>query len=519
MMVILAKNIMNFVLSLGIYLFCVMGFYLSTNNYYFIGGKMVDFSLLGWAFMLGVWVWGIVNYLLKKDFKLVIFASQLAVICFAFDCWRLYAFAANLTMKSYIVYILVAEFVCMLLAWWRKNKFLLQSALISFLIVFAGGVIAYPSLLSWNQIFCVASIWALFGLLNLLPFMKPRYLFSALFVCAFAFGAYFYVNSFGIHFYEPKITKPAENVKVSIVVPVYNAEETLERCLDSLRKQTLKDIEIICVNDGSTDKSGEILEKYAAHDARFKIITQENKYIGAARNAGIDAATGEYVGFLDNDDWVSVDYYEDLYNQAKKYDADMAVAAQGYTVTNRVSQNLNKTSLIMFLMKHDVLDNPSSYFWNMSRFVWDKLYRRSFLEKYQVRSSLRRVFFEDFFFVLQAEMYANRIAVAHQAQHYWNRLLFSESRVSKLNFSEEPALFFVDIQKYMANADISPDDKEKWLNHIQRHRECFFLNTYYLLNEADKKKWVELCRKLFPEDNFVFSEERYKEIEKDFSSR
>ena len=289
--------------------------------------------------------------------------------------------------------------------------------------------------------------------------------------------------------------------------------------LDSLRKQTLKDIEIICVNDGSTDKSGEILAKYAAHDARFKIITQENKYIGAARNAGIDAATGEYVGFLDNDDWVSVDYYEDLYNQAKKYDADMAVAAQGYTVTNRVSQNLNKTSLIMFLMKHDVLDNPSSYFWNMSRFVWDKLYRRSFLEKYQVRSSLRRVFFEDFFFVLQAEMYANRIAVAHQAQHYWNRLLFSESRVSKLNFSEEPALFFVDIQKYMANADISPDDKEKWLNHIQRHRECFFLNTYYLLNEADKKKWVELCRKLFPEDNFVFSEERYKEIEKDFSSR
>ena len=62
----IVKNIMDFILNLGIYLFCVMGFYLSTNNYYFIGGKMVDFSLLGWAFMLGVWVWGIVNYLLKK---------------------------------------------------------------------------------------------------------------------------------------------------------------------------------------------------------------------------------------------------------------------------------------------------------------------------------------------------------------------------------------------------------------------------------------------------------------------
>ena len=519
MMVILARNIMNFVLSLGIYLFCVMGVYLSTNNYYFIGGKMVDLSLLGWGFMLGIWVWGIVNYLLKKDFKLLIFASQLAVICFAFDCWRLYAFAANLTMKSYVIFILMGEFVCILLAWWVKNKFLLQSSLTSFLLIFFGCMIAYPVFLTWNQMLVISAVWALLGFLNLLPFMKLRYLFSSVGVCLLGFGAYFYINSYGIHFYEPKITKPAENVKVSIVVPVYNAEKTLKRCLDSLRKQTLKDIEIICVNDGSSDKSGEILAQYAAHDARFKIITQENKYIGAARNAGIDAATGEYVGFLDNDDWVSPDYYEDLYNQAKKYDADMAVIAQRYGILFRVGYNMSKTQNAMYLLKHDTIENLASNFGHVSKFVWDKIFRRSFLEQYKVKSSVKRVFFEDFFFVLQAEMHANRIAVAHYARHFWNRLIDSESRFATFDFSEEQALFFVDVVQYVQNADVSPDDKEKWLKNVQEHRELLFLNVYFFLKDEDKPKWIELCRKLFPEDNFVFSEERYEEVKENYSSR
>ena len=103
----------------------------------------------------------------------------------------------------------------------------------------------------------------------------------------------------GIRFYEAKITEPAKEVKVSVVVPVYNAEKFLRRGLDSLRKQTLKDIEIICVNDGSTDGSAAILAEYAAHDKRLKVITQENRYIGAARNRGLDAARGAYVVFMD----------------------------------------------------------------------------------------------------------------------------------------------------------------------------------------------------------------------------
>ena len=100
--------------------------------------------------------------------------------------------------------------------------------------------------------------------------------------------------------------------KVSIVVPVYNTEKYLEKCLKSLISQTLKDIEIICVNDGSTDKSSEILQKFADSDTRIKIITQSNQKQGVARNRGMEVALGEYIGFVDSDDWVHLDFFEKL---------------------------------------------------------------------------------------------------------------------------------------------------------------------------------------------------------------
>lgn len=115
-------------------------------------------------------------------------------------------------------------------------------------------------------------------------------------------------------------------IKVSVIIPVFNTEKYINKCLSSLVNQTLDDIEIICVNDGSADNSLEIIEKIANNDARIKIINQEHKKQGAARNAGLKIAEGEYIGFVDSDDWIDLNYYEMLYNTAKKYDADIALA-------------------------------------------------------------------------------------------------------------------------------------------------------------------------------------------------
>ena len=112
-------------------------------------------------------------------------------------------------------------------------------------------------------------------------------------------------------------------IKVSIIVPVYNTAQYLRRCLDSIISQTLEDIEIICVNDGSTDNSLDILQLYASKDKRIKIINKENEGLVSARKAGVSEAVGEYIGFVDSDDWIEKEMYGTLYCAASRDDADI----------------------------------------------------------------------------------------------------------------------------------------------------------------------------------------------------
>ena len=113
-------------------------------------------------------------------------------------------------------------------------------------------------------------------------------------------------------------------IKVSLIISVFNGEKYLRECLDSVIRQTLKEIEVICLNDGSTDKSKEILSEYSK-DCRFKIINQENIGLGASRNKGMELAKGEYIAFLDADDWLVDNALETAYNEAKSKNADITM--------------------------------------------------------------------------------------------------------------------------------------------------------------------------------------------------
>ena len=112
---------------------------------------------------------------------------------------------------------------------------------------------------------------------------------------------------------------------ISVIIPVYNVEDFLCKCVDSVLAQTFKDIEIILVDDGSTDKSGEICDEYAEKDDRIKVIHKENGGLSSARNAGLDIAKGEYIGFVDSDDYISYEMYEKLLCAAKRYSADLVI--------------------------------------------------------------------------------------------------------------------------------------------------------------------------------------------------
>ena len=111
-------------------------------------------------------------------------------------------------------------------------------------------------------------------------------------------------------------------VKVSVIVPIYNAERYLKQCLDSIKDQTLTDIEVIMIDDGSTDRSAEISNQYLT-DSRFSYYFKENEGLAAARADGIERANGEYIGFIDSDDWIEPDMYEKMYTAAKSNDSDI----------------------------------------------------------------------------------------------------------------------------------------------------------------------------------------------------
>ena len=189
---------------------------------------------------------------------------------------------------------------------------------------------------------------------------------------------------------------------VSVIIPVYNVEKYLSRCLDSIINQTYRDLQIICINDGSTDNSIQILKKYAAIDNRIVIVNQENKGLSEARNAGLDIANGEYVSFIDSDDWIDLDYYEVLVDLIEKNDADIVMAGMRWVFDNRITKNKTKqcietkfSNIVHNYPTGSVCDKlfKLSYFSNI-RFIKDRFYEDNIV-LLQITKKTKKVIFEN----------------------------------------------------------------------------------------------------------------------------
>lgn len=164
--------------------------------------------------------------------------------------------------------------------------------------------------------------------------------------------------------------------KISVIIPVYKVEKYLSQCLESILSQTLTDLEIICINDGSPDNCLKILEDYASRDKRIVVINQSNKGISAARNAGIKVAKSEYIGFVDPDDWVEPDFYRDLYNCAKLHDAD--IVGMGFCSVK------NSDKKIMYSVKDVKVASTVEEKFNIfkmpqNNYVWNKIYSKELI--------------------------------------------------------------------------------------------------------------------------------------------
>ena len=184
--------------------------------------------------------------------------------------------------------------------------------------------------------------------------------------------------------------------EISVIVPVYKAESTIERCVGSLRKQTFSDIEIILIDDGSPDNAGSMCDAFAKEDPRIRVIHQKNGGVSAARNAGLDAATGKYLMFCDSDDYVAPEWCQWMYEAMEPGNIHMAVC----TVAAVCDGNMLQTAQVLpkrFIDSSEFLDMVPCVRINE---LWNKVFRTEVVKRYGLHFDSRLSRCEDVLFVL-----------------------------------------------------------------------------------------------------------------------
>lgn len=226
-------------------------------------------------------------------------------------------------------------------------------------------------------------------------------------------------------------------IKVSIIIPVYNTEKYLRRCLNSIINQTLEEIEIICVNDGSTDGSMQILQEYADQDNRITIVYKENGGLVSARKAGLSIAIGKYVGYVDSDDWIEPDMYENLYDAAQKHHADM-VASGYYLEGNYVTLHLDTVEQGLYVGEEKIQYLRENTIYQLNKkapgirgSLCCKLFSLELLKKIQLSISDKLSFAEDKMCVLAFMLEAETVVVLKEA--YYHYMINADSMVHTPN--------------------------------------------------------------------------------------
>jgi glycosyltransferase involved in cell wall biosynthesis len=220
---------------------------------------------------------------------------------------------------------------------------------------------------------------------------------------------------------------------ISIIVPVYKVESYLRRCIDSIIAQTLTDFECILVDDGSPDSCPAICDEYSEKDNRIIVIHQENKGVSAARNAGLDIAEGEWIGFVDSDDWCDEGMFQFLYDNAIKYDADVSicnmrkVTAEGCMKSIKYKKNIHVFNGAQGIIKMFAPDAYGGYSWN-------KLVKSSLLTHYHIRYDETKKYMEDVLLFYTLFKYVNRII--YSSVPYYNYVTNVESVTYQLGLTE-----------------------------------------------------------------------------------
>lgn len=263
--------------------------------------------------------------------------------------------------------------------------------------------------------------------------------------------------------------------KLSIIVPVYNVEKYLPKCLESLIKQTLKDIEIICVNDGSMDNSLAILKEFASKDSRIRIIDNQHQGVAKTRNAGIEQSTGEYIGFVDSDDYIDIDFFEKLYNSATKSNSDIAIASilkhkNFFNIYN--AKYTKEETAITIQDKIKLCEDKKHFFF----YAWNKIYHSGFIKENNIKFSEGQIY-EDVMFAIKALYYSNKIISVYGTKYHYIEHENSLTKYKDKTGEKEHDLIkaYSELQEFCNSKNIEISER---LNYYTKENFGFILNLY-----------------------------------------
>lgn len=209
------------------------------------------------------------------------------------------------------------------------------------------------------------------------------------------------------------------NPIVSIIIPVYNAEKNIERCIESVLKQDYENFELILMNDGSKDSSGKICDEYAAKDGRIRIVHKENSGVSDTRNKAIDMAKGKYLQFIDSDDWITTDATGLMVHMAEENNCEMVITDFYRVIGERLAHKgdihedglLTREEFALYMM-----EDPADFYYGV---LWNKLYRRDIVEKYKLRMDENISWCEDFIFNMEYIRHIEHVYALHVPIYYY----------------------------------------------------------------------------------------------------
>lgn len=286
---------------------------------------------------------------------------------------------------------------------------------------------------------------------------------------------------------------------ISVIIPIYNVEKYLPRCLDSVLAQSFKDLQIICVNDGSKDDSLNILNDYAQKDDRILIISQENKGLSGARNTGLDAAKGKYIFFLDADDYLHPQALETFYNIALKTDSPIVISN---TFARHGKDKISMAKFDINNINYSICSNPLIDLYAhrfVSAIVWNKLYKKEVIQNFRF---IEGIYYEDWPFTACLFSQLDNFAICKEKLYIYNTV---SSSIVRSEFSVKKIKDYITGIRYVYNYFISKKRIKDW-ETIKNKRVSQSLKMLISKIYKSKKNRKELSDYFFEEYNKLLSE-------------